>query len=182
MGDGQGTHSTCPVPRLSLLVQLIRTLCPPSRGISENFIAFGSAPRREVDSQPFSPCARPAVSHTETHSLGFLSVADASLSSGATLHCRPSSGRMVTQPTGVSLVGGSNPGSLHLAPPPPRKVSRPGFEQPTENFASAALPFDQRLSDGDLLPHCLEPSERKLLTPPHPPPPIHPPPRSDIQF
>ena len=27
-------------------------------------IAFGSAPRREVDSQPFSPCARPAVSHT----------------------------------------------------------------------------------------------------------------------
>ena len=24
-------------------------------------IAFGSAPRREVDSQPFSPCARPAV-------------------------------------------------------------------------------------------------------------------------
>ena len=65
---------------------------------SQNSIAFGSAPRREVDSQPFSPCARPAVSHTETHSLGFLSVADASLNSGATLHCRASSGRMVTQP------------------------------------------------------------------------------------
>ena len=145
-------------------------MCP-----EQNSIAFGSAPRREVDSQPFSPCARPAVSHTETHSLGFLSVADASLNSGATLHCRPSSGRMVTQPTGVCLVGGSNPGWLRLAPPPPRKGSRPGFEPPTENFASAALPFDQRLSDGILLPHCLQPSERKLLppppTPPHPPPP-----------
>ena len=126
-----------------------------------------------------SPCARPAVSHTETHSLGFLSVADASLSSGATLHRRPSSGRMVTQPTADSWVGGSNPGSLYLAPPlPPRKVSRPGFEPPTENFVSSALPFDQRLSDGALLPHCLEPSERKLLTPPpHPPTP-----KSDIQF
>ena len=34
-------------------------------------IAFGSAPRREVDSQPISQLARPAVSQTETHSLGF---------------------------------------------------------------------------------------------------------------
>ena len=47
-----------------------------------NSIAFGSAPRREADSQPISQLARPAVSQTETHSLGFLSVADVALSSG----------------------------------------------------------------------------------------------------
>ena len=39
-------------------------------------IAFGSAPRREADSQPISKSATPAVSQTETHSLGFLSVVD----------------------------------------------------------------------------------------------------------
>ena len=71
----------------------------PRRRGAENSIAFGSAPRREVDSQPFSPCARPAGSQTETHSLVFLSVADASLSSGVAFQCRPSSGRMVMQPT-----------------------------------------------------------------------------------
>ena len=39
--------------------------------IGQNSIAFGSAPRREADSQPISPLARPAVSQKETHSLGF---------------------------------------------------------------------------------------------------------------
>ena len=58
------------------------------RGKTKNSIAFGSAPRREVDSQPFRPCAGPAVSQTGTHGLGFLSVADASLSSGAMLRLR----------------------------------------------------------------------------------------------
>ena len=48
----------------------------------KNSIAFGSAPRREADSQPISQLARPAVSQTETRSLGFLSVADAAPSSG----------------------------------------------------------------------------------------------------
>ena len=73
---------------------------------------------------------------------------------------------MVMQPTGVSLIGGSNPRRLNLTPPAPPKVSRPGFEPPTENFASAALPFDRPLCDSARLPHCLEPFERKLLTPP----------------
>ena len=142
------------------------TLC----GIKENSIAFGSAPRREVDSQPISPLARLAVSQTETHSLGFLSVADAAPSSGETFHLRPSSGRMVMQLTTVFLVGGSNPSRVNMAPPPPA-VGRPRFEPPTDNFASAALPFDRRLCDTDKLPHCLEPSQRKLLPPPPPPPP-----------
>ena len=43
-----------------------------------NSIAFGSAPRREAVSQ----LDRPAVSQTETHTLGFLSVADMGPSSG----------------------------------------------------------------------------------------------------
>ena len=43
-----------------------------------NSIAFGSAPRREAVSQ----LDRPAVSQTETHTLGFLSVADTDPSSG----------------------------------------------------------------------------------------------------
>ena len=110
-----------------------------------NSIAFGSAPRREVDSQPISPLARPAVSQTETHSLGFLSVADAAPSSGETFRLRPSSGRMVMQLTGVFLVGGSNPGWVNTAPPPPPTVGRPGFKPLTKNFVSAALPFDRRL-------------------------------------
>ena len=49
-----------------------------------NSIAFGSAPRREVDSQPIRQLDRPAVSQTETHTLGFLrflSVADTAISS-----------------------------------------------------------------------------------------------------
>ena len=41
-----------------------------------NSIAFGSAPRREVDSQPISQLDRPAVCQIETHTLGFLLVAD----------------------------------------------------------------------------------------------------------
>ena len=78
---------------------------------------------------------------------------------------------MVMQLTGAFMVGDSNPCPANIAPPPQRTVVRPGFELPTENFASAALPFDRRWCDSDTPPHCLEPSERKLLTPPPPPPP-----------
>ena len=49
---------------------------------SANSITFSSAPRREADSQPISQLDRPAVSQTETHTLGFLSVADTGPSSG----------------------------------------------------------------------------------------------------
>ena len=49
---------------------------------TSNSIAFGSAPRREADSQPISQLARSAVSQTETHSSGVLSVADSPPSSG----------------------------------------------------------------------------------------------------
>ena len=49
-----------------------------------NSFAFGSAPRREADSQPISQLNRPAVSQTETHSLGCLSVADTAAHSAET--------------------------------------------------------------------------------------------------
>ena len=52
----------------------------PELGV-RNSIAFGSAPRREVDSQPISQLDRPAVRQTETHTLGFLLVADTLCSS-----------------------------------------------------------------------------------------------------
>ena len=138
--------------------------------VFENSIAFGSAPRREVDNQPISPLAKPAVGETETHSLRFLSVADAAPSSGETFHLTSRSGRMVMQLTRIFLVGGSNPGRVNTAAPPPPTVRRPRFKPPTENFVSAALPFDRRLCDSDKLPHCLEPSERKFLT--RPPAPL----------
>ena len=137
---------------------------------ARNSIAFGSTPRREAASQRISRLARPAVSQTETHSLGFLSVADAAPSSGEVVHFRASNGRTVTQLTPDRLVGSSNPDRANMAQLPPPRVGRPGFEPPTGNFASAALPFDRRWCDSNMPPHCLQPSERKLLTPPHPTP------------
>ena len=79
---------------------------------------------------------------------------------------------MVMQPAAVFLVNGLNPRRMNTAPPPPPTVGRRGFELPNVNLASAVLPFNQLLCDSDMLPHCLEPSERKLLTPPNPPPPV----------
>ena len=96
-------------------------------------------------------------------------MADAAPSSGEVAHGRASSGRMVMQLTAGLLVGGSNPDRASMAPPPPPTDGRPGFQPPTENFASAALQFDRRWSDSNTPPHCWEPSERKLLTPPVPP-------------
>ena len=57
-------------------------------GGAQNSIAFGSAPRREVDSQPISQLDRPAVRQTETHTLGFLLVADTLWSSREHCSCQ----------------------------------------------------------------------------------------------
>ena len=153
-----------------------------SLNICPNSIAFGSAPRREVDSQPISPLAKPAVNQTEAHRLGLLSVANAAPSSGEIRCLGPSSDRMVMQLTEGVFVGGSNPGRVNVAPPPPPTVGRPGFEPPTKKFGPAALPFDRQMFVSDKLPHCLEP-DQKLLTPTHPPTPTPTPTqKSDIQF
>ena len=100
-------------------------------GGGANYISFGSTARREADSQPISQLARPALSQTEKHSLGVLSVADAAPSSGANSWLRASNGRMVMQLTANFLVGGSNPGRANMAVAPPTTVDRPGFEPPT---------------------------------------------------
>ena len=150
--------------------------CTPRLLRFQNSIAFGSAPRRDVDSQPISPLARPAVSQTETHSLGFLSVANTAPSSGDRLPWtkqwpngntadRSFSGRRFEPRSGEYAAGAAAANSQ------PTRV-----RTADKKLASAALPFDRRLFDGDTLPHCLEPSERKLLTPPPSPP--HPPPPS----
>ena len=49
------------------------------------------------------------------------------------------------QPTGIGVVGGSNPSLATLAPPPAAalKVSRPGFEPTPANLVSAALSLDR---------------------------------------
>ena len=115
---------------------------------------------------------------TETHSLGFLSVADTAPSSGEQLSWYPSSGRMVKQRSVKFLVGGSNPGEVNMPPPPPAAAPKVyparGSNQPLLVPHPAALPFDQQLYGSLHLPHCLEPSQRKLLTPPPSPTPPHP--------
>ena len=98
----------------------LNPLVPKAWKKIENSIAFGSAPRREVDSQPFSPCARPAVSQTETRGLGFFSVADASPSSGATHHHRASSGRMVMQPITASLAAAAKSQQIRIRTTAPK--------------------------------------------------------------
>ena len=88
---------------------------------------------------------------------------------------------MVMQQAMDFLVGGSNPGEVNMPPPPPAAVPKEyparGSNQRPLVPHSAALPSDQQLYDSLHLPHCLEPSKRKLLTPPPSPPQ-----KSDIQF
>ena len=87
---------------------------------------------------------------------------------------------MVMQQVADFLVGGSNPGEVNMPPPPPKvpAAAAPkvhparGSNQRLLAPHPAALPFDQQLYANLHLPHCLEPSQRKLLTPPpHPPTP-----------
>ena len=93
----------------------------------------------------YASLSQQAGSQTDTHSLGFLSVADAAPSSREALCRHPRSGRMVTQPTGIHVVVGSNPNLPTLAPPPAAalKVGRPGFVPTPAHLASAALPLDR---------------------------------------
>ena len=65
--------------------------CHNIKNVLQNSIAFGSAPRREADSQPISPLDRQAVSQTETHTLGFLSETH-TLGFLSVAHTGPSSG------------------------------------------------------------------------------------------
>ena len=93
-----------------------------------NSIAFGSAPRREADSQPISQLARPAVSQTETHSQGCCQWQTRLQAVGRKVILQASSGRMVMQPTAGFLVGSLNPGRANMAAALPTTVHQLGFE------------------------------------------------------
>ena len=57
----------------------------------------------------------------------------------------PGSSRVVTPPTGIRVVGGSNPSLPTLAPPPAAALTFgiSGFEPTPANLESAALPLDR---------------------------------------
>ena len=129
-GGGQAPlTSPCPPSNHTITINLTLTFAASWFGHAShvdwaeqdppNSIAFSSAPRREIDSQPISPLARPAVSQTKAHSLAFLSVADVAPSSGEIMCRRPSSGQMVMQLLEAFFIGGSNPCHVNTPPPPP---------------------------------------------------------------
>ena len=65
----------------------------------------------------------PASRQSDTHRLGFLSVADAAPSSRKALCYNSSSGRAAMQPAGIPVVGGSNPSADTLPPPAAANVA-----------------------------------------------------------
>ena len=73
---------------------------------------------------------------------------------------------MVMQPTAHFLVGGSNPGPANMAALP-TTVDRLGFGSPAIQLCSRLRYHATRICNVSTEhPHCLEPSEHKLLTPP----------------
>ena len=85
---------------------------------------------------------------------------------------------MVMQEAAHFWVGGSNPGVANTAAAPPPASTNQDLNRRPKMLRPSALPFDRRLCDSHMSPHCLDPFERKLLTPPpHPP---HPPPQKSV--
>ena len=107
--------------------------------IFENSIAFSSAPRREAVSQ----LDRPAVSQTETHTLGFFLTADTRPSSGENNCLRTGSGRMVMQATAGYMVGGLNPGAASMAATGADAGTHQDLNRRPKNLRLGALPFDR---------------------------------------
>ena len=90
---------------------------PPPRGWGRNSIAFGSAPRREADSQPISQLVRQAVSQTVSRAsrqadrntqFGFLQWQTRLSTAGKDVTNRTSDGPMAMQSTADTQVGSSN--------------------------------------------------------------------------
>ena len=99
--------------------------------LSKSSIAFGSAPRREADSQPISQLARPAVSQTERTVRVFCPWQTRLQAVGRKPGLRAIGGQMVMQATSDFLVGGSNPGRANVAAPLPMTIDLPVFKPPT---------------------------------------------------
>ena len=101
---------------------------------------------------------------TETHSLGFRQWQTWLRAVGRQRVPGASSGRMVVQPPADLLVGGLNPSRAHMPAAPPMAVDWQGFEPPTEKNCNC-LRYHLTVScyDRSVHPHCLEPSDYKLL-------------------
>ena len=91
---------------------------------------------------------------------------------GRPYHGRSSSGRVVKQPFGVCGISGSNPSRLSFGAAAAAKSQPTRIRTADQKTFIGCLKFDQQLCVSIVLPHCLEPSERKLLTPPPPPHPL----------
>ena len=76
---------------------------------------------------------------TETHSLGFLSVADSASTSGRKKYRTKCCGRMVMHPAADFFIADSNPGRANMAAPPPMAVDWQGFEPPTKKSAASCV-------------------------------------------
>ena len=118
----------------------------------KNSIAFGSAPRREADSQPISQLDRQAVSQTERHTLGVRQKHTLWVlcqwqtrvqAVGRTTGLRIGSGRMVMQAATDSFVGGSNPSHANTAAAPPPASTDQDWNRRTKNLRLGVLPFDR---------------------------------------
>ena len=77
---------------------------------------------------------------------------------------------MVMQAAADFLVGGSNPGAANTAAaPPPASINRDSNRRP-KILQPGALPFNRGWMSHKCVSHCLEPSQRKISTPPPTPP------------
>ena len=124
-----------------------------------NSIAFGSAPRREAVRQ----LDRPAVS--QKHTLWVFCQWQTRVQAvGRTTGLRIGSGRMAMQAAEDGLVGGSNPGAANTAAAPPLPPTRIRTADPKICGWVHTIRYHRCVS------YCLEPSQRKLFTPPDPPP------------
>ena len=147
---------------------------PEGIGRHRNSIAFGSAPRREAVSQ----LDRPAVSQTETHTLGFLSVADTGPSSG-----EDNWSQNWQRPNGNA--GGRRHFGRRFEPRCGQHgsgtaagVHPPGFEPPTEKSAAGCVTIRPGVDVTQMCLPLLGAFSAKTFDPPPPP---HTPPHTPLK-
>ena len=137
------------------------------------------APRREVDSQPIRQLDRPAVSQTETHTLGFLSflsIADTAISSRERMAChdwhRPNSNAGGCR----QFVRRFEPRCWQYGISGDDRVCSPGFEPPTYKSAAKCFTIRPAVVCEPPVSPLLGAFSAKTFDPPPPPTPPPPPP------
>ena len=139
-----------------------------------NSIAFGSAPRREAGTQPIRQLDRPAVSPTETHTLGFLSVADTAANSAE--NGRPQEWQWANGNAGGRRLFGRRfePRCDQHDSGVAAGVCRTRFEPPTQNYATGCVTIRPWVDITQICLPLLAPFSAKTFDPP--------PQKSVIQF